>query len=301
MNRIGGWRVLLTTLLVLILAGCSSRSFFYNRLPTLAPWYLQRYVNLDRQQEDWLDERVGLLHDWHRREELPQYVSLLAHWEGRLDEPLDAAAIDAFSADIETAWYRLRDRALDELLTLAGTLSEQQIDEFIGELEKRQRKYERKYLKRSEDEYREDAADNLQELLEDYLGRLEAPQREQLASAAAALQRSDRAWLEERARWIASLREALRREPGWEDDIRGRILDWEQRIDPANQALYEHNSAIVEAVVAEILNGRTQRQDQRLRRELGGLREDLCQLAQQDRDSVVAACAAAAPGSDVAA
>jgi hypothetical protein len=56
----------------------------------------------------------------------------------------------AVTDEFEDAWYRVRDRALEELLVLGATLSDAQIDEFIAALDKRQRKYERKYLGRSD-------------------------------------------------------------------------------------------------------------------------------------------------------
>jgi hypothetical protein len=32
------------------LSACSSTTFFYNRLDIILPWYLERYVDLDREQ-----------------------------------------------------------------------------------------------------------------------------------------------------------------------------------------------------------------------------------------------------------
>ena len=273
-----------------LMAGCSSRVFFYNRLPLLLPWYLGRYVDLDRQQSDAFDGQVARLLAWHRREELPRYAALIARLQSRLDGPVDPGAVAAVTEELEDAWVRLRERALDELLLLGGTLSEAQLQEFLAALEKRQRKYERKYLRRSDARYREDASDNLRDFLGDYLGRLDDRQLAALRAAAAQLQRSDRTWIAERQRWIDMLREELRRRPGWQQRIRERIRGWEDALDPDSRDLYEHNTAVVQRAIAQVLDNRSRRQDARLARELEGLREDLLQLA-----AAAAAAASAAP------
>ena len=62
-------RRLLTALLVLLLTGCST-TFLYNRLNIILPWYMGTYVDLDRQQRDYLDELLDPFLTWHREEEL---------------------------------------------------------------------------------------------------------------------------------------------------------------------------------------------------------------------------------------
>jgi hypothetical protein len=275
-------RTLMPCLLLLIITGCASgRQFFYNRLPTVLPWYLERYVDLDSAQETRFDEQLAELLAWHRSVELPRYVALIAELEIRLQSPLQAADIAAVSDDIEVAWYRLRDRALEELLVLGASLSEAQIDEFLEHLEKRQRKYQDKYLERSDDRFREDAADDLRDSLEDYLGRLQPAQRTMVDDAVARLRRSDSAWIEERRRWIDTLRRELEREAGWQVRIRQAVVGWEDTLDAGTAAIYDHNTAVIEGAIADVVDARSERQDERLRSELAALREDLAALAAQ--------------------
>jgi hypothetical protein len=268
-------------LLAACLSGCSSTTFLYNRLDIILPWYLDRYVDLDREQSRAFDAQLEGLLEWHRREELERYAALLVDMEAELDGPLDLETIERYTVELESAWYRLRDRALSELLVLGAALSPAQIAEFAGALEKKQRKYERKYLDRDETEFRDDTYDNLRELHEDYLGRLEAPQRERLRLAADTLRRSDATWLRERAQWVGIITRELERAPGWQQRIRRIVKDWEAQLDPDTQRLYEHNTVTVQAAMVDVLNLRTPRQDERLRRKLTELREDFELLARQ--------------------
>ena len=198
-----------------------------------------------------------------------------------LDEPLTVALIEEQTLIAEDAWYRIRDRALEELLLLGADLDEEQIEEFIESLEKRQRKYENKYLKRSDEEAREDAYDDLMDLFEDYLGRLNAVQRERVDEAARDLLRSDSVWLGERAAWIYAMRRELQREPGWQGRVRRMIVDWESDLDPESLALYESNTLTVQKAMADVVNQRTEKQDRRLRRKLQGFRDDVQVLMEQ--------------------
>jgi hypothetical protein len=272
-------RALLLCLGVALLSACSSTTFVYNRLDFLLPWYLERYVDLESDQSQRLDARLEPLLAWHRRDELPRYIELIVQVEATLDEPLSRERVAGLADDFEEAWYRLRDRGLEELLLMGASLSDRQIEEFLAKLQKKQEKYQRKYLDRDDVTYADDAFDNLRETLEDYLGRLDRAQRDRLLVAAGTLQRSDRLWLSERAAGIAMLTGELRREPGWQGRIRDALGGWEQQLDAGTVAIYEHNSMRVQEAIAEVVNTRSDRQNQRLRRRLAELREDLLQLS----------------------
>ena len=269
--------------LILLLSACSSTTFFYNRLDFLIPWYMGRYVDLDREQSVFLDEQLLPFLAWHRNEELPRYLELLDQAENMLDGPVAADDIARLSLAAEEAWLRVEQRGLEWMIELGAQLSDEQMAEFIDELRKRQIKYEKKYLTRSDEEYREDALDNLRDNLQDYLGRLEPAQREALELHVSRLIRSDSVWLEERASWIDRLDAILQREPGWQQRLREAIRTREETVSEAYTDTYNHNLAVINEAVAETLNTRTDKQDRRLRREIDDLRDDLGVLIEQGR------------------
>jgi hypothetical protein len=269
--------------LVLLLSACSSTTFFYNRLDFLIPWYMGRYVDLDREQSVFLDEQLLPFLAWHRNEELPRYLELLDQAEEMLAGPVAADDIARLSLAAEDAWLRVEQRGLEWMIELGAQLSDEQMAEFIDELRKRQLKYEKKYLTRSDEEYREDALDNLRDSLQDYLGRLEPSQRDALEVYVARLIRSDSVWLEERASWIDRLDAILQRESGWQQRLREAIRTREETVSEAYTTTYNHNLAVINEAVAETLNTRTDKQDRRLRREIEDLRDDLKVLIEQGR------------------
>lgn len=279
------WRRYLLCSFVLFLSACSSTTFFYNRLDFILPWYLDRYVDLDRAQSRQLDLELEVMLDWHRREELPRYLEFLNVLSRDLDRdlaaPLSIAQLQSYADRAEQAWFRVRDPGLELLLRLGEDLSEEQIKDFIAVMGKKQTKYEDKYLDRDDTQMREDAFESLEETLEDYLGRLDKTQRERLRSAAEDLLRSDAVWLQERSAWTAQLARALERKPGWQQRVIAIVHDWEAGLDPEVEALYDHNTSVVQAAVVDVLNSRSEKQDIRLHKKIDGFRDDLGLLISQ--------------------
>ena len=269
--------------LLVLLGGCSSTTFVYNRLDFLLPWYLGDYVDLDRQQAALLEESMQPVLYWHRMQELPLYVVLLDDMDVLLDSPLDGADIEELSADVEDAFSRLQSKTLEMLLSLGEELSQSQVDDFLEVLEEEQGEYEEKYLTRDDEKYVAEAYENLLDNAQDYLGRLDRAQRAGLEQAAGQLQRSDAAWLNERRKWLEQLREQLRREPGWQQDIRDTVARREESTSAAYRDTYEHNFLIIQEAVVVLLNSRSAKQDKRLRKKLGNLRDDFETLIAQGK------------------
>jgi len=266
---------------LLLLGACSSTSFVYNRLDFIVPWYADDYVDLDAGQREQLDEMLVPFLAWHRQQELPRYIELLDDIQLRLDRPLAPDDVAASYAEVEQAWIRLQGQALAWLLELGDGLTDEQVEEFLEELQDQQLEYEKKYLRRSEETYRQESYDNFKDSLQDNLGRLDKAQRQRLLDASEELRRSDAIWLREREIWLQRIGVILQREPGWQEVMREAI----QRRDQTTSSLYletfDHNLQVVFAAVADVLNSRTPKQDKHLRGRLADLREELESLLVQ--------------------
>ncbi|MEQ9396330.1 DUF6279 family lipoprotein [Haliea sp.] len=274
-------RLWLAALLLVVLAGCSSTRFAYNRLDFLVPWYLGDYVSLDRDQGRLLKTELQPFLTWHRRHELPRYVALLDRIEGKLERELTVADMRILTGEAELAIYRLQDRALNWMLALGEELRDEQMAEFLAGLQEQQSEYEEKYLERDDAEYRADACERLQDNARKYVGRLQREQKAGLAAACDDLRRSDSLWLEARAQWLVRLERILQREPGWQETLRQALVQRDETVSADYRSTYDHNAMVIQLAVANLLNSRSERQDAHLRRELGKLRRDLVALVEQ--------------------
>lgn len=124
-------RLALVMAVLLFLGACSSTTFIYNRLDFILPWYLDDYVDLNRDQKASLDASLKPFLLWHRVDELPRYVQILSEIEQGLDGTVTPGMVGKLFSEVEQAWLRLEDEALDWLFELGAELSDEQIQEFL--------------------------------------------------------------------------------------------------------------------------------------------------------------------------
>jgi hypothetical protein len=269
-------KIAVALVIVALLTGCAS--FTYNRLDWLIPWYVDGYVDLTGDQREALRERLAPSLEWHRREELARYMEILDRIEADLDGPVDSATVRAWADDALAAAQRVEKTMMGVALEFGAEVSDAQVKEFIASLWERQREFEEEFLERSAAEYAEDDFDNLENLLERFLGRLSAEQKAVLRAAAGELVRFDKAWLEDRRNWLRTLEDLLAREPGWQDAV---MRAYEARIamrSPEYRQAFEHNMDRITAAYAEVLSSMSTRQRENAAEEFDDLRRMLRKL-----------------------
>ena len=85
-------------LALLLLAGCSAGvRLGYNNADTLLVYTIDGYIGLSPEQEQLVKERAGTLIAWHRATQLRDYAQLVETTRRRLDGPVTAADVLAFS------------------------------------------------------------------------------------------------------------------------------------------------------------------------------------------------------------
>lgn len=274
------WALLGCLLIVAILNGCSATQVIYNRADILIRWYLDDYVTLDRDQQARFDERLDALLEWHRQEELPEYVLLLDDALVILDTDVSLAATRSMAEGIESAAIRLQDRFLELLLSTGENLTSAQRADFIEALLAKQEAFEADRLARSDAEYRDDLGQRFDKQLGRYLGRLTDEQARRLQEGVAEMTRLDHFWLQDRRVWILALSNILLAdEPDWADQVRALIAGRDEALLPDYREGIEHNGEVILQLSRDVLLMRTEKQDKKLRARLVALRDDLAALS----------------------
>lgn len=267
-------------LLVATLSGCSATQFIYNRVDILIRWYLDDYVTLDRDQQARFNTRLDALLEWHRLEELPQYVVLLDDALTILDDGVPLESTRAMAARIESAAIRLQDPFLELLLNTGEDLSPVQRTGFIEVLLAKQEELEADRLARDDAEYRDDLGRRFDKQLSRYLGPLTDEQASRLEQGVAAMTRLDHFWLQDRRVWIAALSEILLGdEPDWADQVRALIAGRDEALLPDYREGIDHNGEVILQLSRDVLLLRSDEQDKKLRARLTALRDDLAALS----------------------
>ena len=273
------WRRLALVCGLLLLAGCSSTGFVYNRLDFLLPWYLDDYVDLNREQSQQLDALLAPFLDWHRQHEMPRYASLVGELRTTLSAPVTVDDLASVADDARATWLRTEKEGLEWLLALGESLSDDQIEELMASLWDQHDEYKEKYLTRSDADYFEDSYENLRDNARDYVGRISKPQRRALETASTRLKRSDGAWLEEQAQWFGQLETLLQREAGWQDRVRKAVANRPDNAPEVYRELLEHNTRVIQEALVELHASLTPEQQAHLERKLGELRDDIAELS----------------------
>jgi hypothetical protein len=255
-----------------VLVGCSANRFIYNRADTFVRWVIDDYVDLNRDQQVAFDTQLQQLLDWHRRDELPQYRQFIVSSRDALGDGVTLQEAVAISESIEAAADRMQIRLVDLLLLSAEGLSARQIQDFLTEVDRQQEDYATKRLTRDEQAYYQDSSDSLASLAKRLMGRLSKEQKASIEVEAAQLTRLDYLWHRDRAVWGAKLRAILERKA---PEVRFLGDTRSQARTPEYIEGIERNGDIILALLVDLINTRTERQDKHLQRFLAGLINDI--------------------------
>jgi hypothetical protein len=201
--------LLLLLALTATLVGCTN--FFYNRLDTLAAWYVQDLVSLDDSQRNdlhaWLNETL----QWHRRSELTRYAKFLRELAATAARPGSAPTYKSIETQIEAFGSRLVEQAAPDAARLLMSLTPEQIDEFEANLAEKARERNEKSLEaQAEGKWHERRAKDIEKQLKRWTGSVTKEQRQLIAQLSSQFQSTTADWLESQEHWRHAMFGALR-------------------------------------------------------------------------------------------
>jgi hypothetical protein len=201
--------LLLLVVLAGTLAGCTN--FFYNRLDTLAAWYVQDLVSLDDSQRNdlrtWLNETLR----WHRRSELIRYAKFLRELAATSARPGSAVTYKSVEEQVEGFGSRLVEQAAPDAARLLMKLTPEQLDEFEANLaEKARERNEKNLAALADGKWHEKRAKDIDKQLKRWTGTVTKEQRQLIAQLSTQFQSTTSDWLESQERWRQAMFGALR-------------------------------------------------------------------------------------------
>ena len=265
-------------ILVLFLGGCSSITFIYNQFDNLFPWYLQSYVELDRDQKKYLDELLIPFFQWHRVEEMPKYAQIIGDLELAINDEVNLESIALITHNVEESWFRLEDQMIMWATPLARELSDEQITKFIQVLRTKTTQSEKKLLVRNDQVYQSDSYKSLRKNLRRFMGSLTKDQLELVKITSKEMRRVDGERIQSRKAFIEKLNLILQRGQGWEERLE-KITHSDKLVAENYQSTYDSNTDLIQQLLVAILNSRNDKQDKKLRTQLSRYRSDINSLA----------------------
>ena len=194
-----------------LLVGCSAVRLAYNQAPDIAYWWLDGYVDFNGQQSLVLREALDGWFRWHRRQELPQYASLLARARAELAEPATAEQACRWFDELNQRFDAAFEQALPGLADAMRRLTPQQLAHLEHKYAEGNEESTDDYLQPDPEDRIRARLDRALDRIESIYGRMSRSQRERIAVRAAQTPFDPTRWLaERRARQQDTLRTLAR-------------------------------------------------------------------------------------------
>ncbi|WP_231566164.1 DUF6279 family lipoprotein [Vibrio sinaloensis] len=266
---------LVTLMCCLLLVGCGTK-FVYNNMDWLLIEYLEDYVDLNSDQESLIEQRVALLSEWHRSEEIPNYVEHLDELMTLDLKNLTAAQLNAQEEKLRAHTDRIVKRVAPDLAQLIHKLSDEQVDELMDNIRVRHSKYKAKYSQLNEEEVRQVYAERIAESMENWLGRLTKDQERLVEQWSNDLQITTSDWSDHQTNLRIRISQLLNQRSdlnATEREMNTLLVDSESLYSPMLRSKIVHNRDVATRYIVEIATQASDKQIEHYRKELSDWKE----------------------------
>lgn len=172
----------LLVLFIVFVSGCSA-SFTYNNIGWLSGFWIDDYVDLNKQQSQTVKLLIKDTRDWHRTSQLPLYKADLIYLQNILsDSPSEQALIEHFNNSREH-WQTLVNKIAQPLIDVAQSLDENQKMQFIAKIRDDINEELEEYEKQTDEERSEERLEKQTDTYKEWLGKLSQQQLTLIAKA----------------------------------------------------------------------------------------------------------------------
>ncbi len=184
--------------LTLLLSSCGVVSIAYQQLDHLALWWIQRYTNLDEAQTELVKPKLKAWLDWHRTQQLPEYVKWLQGIDDRINNDMPSSEFQAITDGAKQRIQISLLKIVPDMAELAVTLKPQQIRSIAKKFEESNADFKDEYLNYSPEKQKKRRAEKIIERSEYWLGNLDKNQKAEIYRLSDARNLEHELWLEER-------------------------------------------------------------------------------------------------------
>lgn len=278
-------RIALLACCTVLLFGCSTKTA-YHFLDWGIKWYIGKYISLTHEQKDFTEKALDDFHDWHRLTQLVPYAEFIE----ALREKLNSGEItgEQLHAEVDQIQVMI-DKSVDQLLPLfiqlAGSLSDEQVEELMENLAEKREEYKKDHVTASREKIIEERINDLKDHLSPHFGRLTDEQTQWLEKWATSLLPFEEVTLKQQEIWaedVKTLLENRQDEALLKRELRKLIVtntdDWPEDA----QAIFDKNQELTYDFLARLINNLTPKQKKKMNRKFDNYIQDLYDLAKHD-------------------
>ncbi|MBF8743068.1 MULTISPECIES: DUF6279 family lipoprotein [Pseudomonas] len=265
----------------LAVVACSRIDLAYRNLDVLVPWSLGDYLNMNRQQKAWLDQRLKQHLTWHCQTQLPGYLAWLDQIRRMVaDDQVTDQALRQRTDEARQAIARVAEAITPSATELLRGMSDDQVKEmsqaFRDDIRKRQAQYDKTPLPKQVSE----RAQRMEERLEPWFGELNAPQRLRVLTWSQALGDQNGQRIANRAHWQQQLVQVLaqRDTPAFEPRLAQLLQRKESLWTPEYRIAFQRSEQQARNLLVDLVRQSTPGQRQHLLARLAKVRSDFTEL-----------------------
>ncbi|HKU72192.1 MAG TPA: DUF6279 family lipoprotein [Burkholderiales bacterium] len=176
-------RAVTVVLCLAFVAGCTMIRLGYGQLDTVASWKANDYFDLNVDQRQEFSQRFDRLHEWHRIEQLPDYVAFLGATQTRLKKGVTRDDVLWVMEGVKARYRTLVRKGADDAAAMLMTVTPAQIETLKKQWDKDNQRFVREYrLKEGPRERHQASMKRLYSRIDDWTGSL-SPEQERRIEA----------------------------------------------------------------------------------------------------------------------
>lgn len=263
------------------LFGCSRIDLAYRNLDTLVPWSLGDYLDMNREQKNWLDQRLQAHLAWHCSTQLPGYLDWLDRMRAMVaEDQVTDQALQQRTAEAREAIARVTEAITPSAVELLRGMDDQQVEEmrqaFADDIRERQRTYVDTPLAKQISK----RAERMEKRIKPWLGELNAAQRLRVQNWSQALGDQNRQWIANRAHWQQQLLLAMqqRATPSFEPRVAQLLQHKESLWTQDYRKAFNNTELQARGLLVDLIKDSTPAQRQLLQERLSKVRTSFSEL-----------------------
>lgn len=279
-------RTWLVVLLAILLAGCSATRLMYNQLDWIVVWYLNGFFSLNDEQEEQLRESVTRNIEWHRTEQLPKYAQFCRELDREMGGTLTQELLERRYEKMVELFDEFIVQTLPDVSAFFLSLDQEQIDEFIENLEENNEELWEEFAGESAEDRLERRQKQAIKGVKRAVGRLSADQKELIRAYTANMHDVSVEWMEGRKAWQSEFHTLMRErpaEPAFTERLRSLMIDPNRGDADDYRARVDENRRTMFAMFIALSEQFSDKQRERLSKRLNNYARDFEILAMQKR------------------
>ena len=265
-----------------VLSACSIKPI-YNNLDRLVAWQAGEYLELNREQKASLRRELGTLLEWHRESHLILYAELLSELPQTYSDGVSPKMIEKLFDQLLIWGEEIEGKSLPMMGELLLSLDKNQIDHLESQFKSSSEEWVLVEQDGTLSDYRRGWAEEVEEGLERFVGRLNSSQLNYLEVRSLAYRPERVLWGEYRKRWQDAFFDLLRSDNV--DHFHYRFAELvksrESYYGADFEEVYESNLELSREAAAYLLSNLTEKQTTKFHKTLNNLSQDLQELAQK--------------------